>query len=391
MNKFLECSFKIKEDLIKYRRFLHQNAEGGSEIRVTSNYVQSILDDLGIEYKVAGNNGIIGDIGKGDKTILLRADMDALPIIEDNDLSFKSITNYSHCCGHDLHTTMLLGAIRNLKKYENELNGRVRFMFQPDEEGGSGAKSIIEENLLDDISIDAALALHVDAKRPLGYLDYGKGQTFASNDSFEIIVTGKGGHGARAFETIDPINIAFNLYSSLYSMINREVNQSNMILFSITSVQAGNSYNTIPSSAIVKGTLRTYNEAQRLYVMERITDIVEQVPKVFKGNATIRIDKHLPPLETSPELTEEVLKYAEDIIHKDMIHFEPIIKLGSEDFAYVTNKIKNSAYVFIGAGINSKEGYKYGQHSPNVIFNEDVLHIGSALLSNIAFRWLNNN
>lgn len=385
---FINEANKIKGQLIKTRRYIHENAEVGYETIKTSNHIKEKLKEMGIAYNEINETGIIADIGNGEKTILLRADTDALPMYEENNLPFKSKEKSSHCCGHDLHVTMLLGAAKILKDKEDELKGTIRLMFQPDEEGGTGAKVMVDNGVLDDRSIDAALALHVDAKSPLGRLDYGYGKTFASNDSFEITIKGRGGHGARPYETIDPINIATNIYNSLYSIINREVDPFSHVLFSITSIEADSTFNIIPDGATIKGTLRTYDEEQREYLLGRFEKVTEAISQSFMADAKFKVVKSLPALTTSEDFTDKIIEFAKKLRDEIKINREPVVKRGSEDFSYITERIENNGYLFIGAGKSRQEGYEWGQHNSKVIFNEDVLPIGSALISTVAYLWL---
>lgn len=382
---FLNRAYEIENYLIDVRRHIHKNAEIGYDTAITSDYVKAELKKMEITYTEIDNTGIIADIGHGDTTILLRADMDALPMYEINDLPFKSVKKISHCCGHDLHTAMLIGAAKILKENENNLKRKIRLMFQPGEEDGTGAKRMIEKGILDDGKIEHAIALHVDAKSPLGLVDYGYGNTFSSNDNFEIIIHGKGGHGARSYETIDPISIAFNIYNGLNSIINREIDPFRHTLFSITSVEAESTYNIIPDAVKMKGTLRTYNEDERKYLLQRFEKTIEMISNAFMADSEFLIRSSVPSLNTSKKFTDEVLKIISNFDDRIRINEVPIVKRGSEDFSYVTEKIGSNAYLFIGAGRNKYEGYEYGQHNSNVIFNEDVLPLGAALLSFIAF------
>ena len=381
-------SYEMNNDLLEIRRYIHENAEVGYNTVKTSNYIKKKLKEIGIDFKEIEKTGIVADIGSGDKTILLRADVDALPMYESNDLPFKSNEKSSHCCGHDLHATMLLGAAKILKQREDELNGTVRLMFQRDEEGGNGAKTMVDNGVLDDRTIDAALALHVNAKSPLGVLEYGYGKTFASNDSFEIVVKGRGGHGARAYETIDPICVATNIINSLYNVIAREVDPFSHVLFSVTSIEANSTFNIIPDSAKIKGTFRTYDDEQRKHLLNRFETITTAVAQSFMATAEFNVVKSLSALTTSTEFTDKVLKLSQELGDEIRVNMEPVVKRGSEDFAYISEKIKNNAYLFIGAGKNREEGNEFGQHNSKVIFNEDVLPIGAALLSNVAYLWL---
>lgn len=385
---FVKKAYEIESYLIDVRRYIHKNAEIGYDTAVTSNFIKKELMKMNISYTEIEDTGIIADIGQGDTTILLRADMDALPMYEINDLPFKSEKKMSHCCGHDLHTTMLIGAAKILKESEKDLNGTIRLMFQPGEENGTGAKRMIENGILDNKKIEYAIALHVDAKSPLGALDYGYGNTFSSNDNFEIIIYGKGGHGARSYETTDPISIAFSIYNGLYNIINRETDPFKHTLFSVTSIEAESTFNIIPDVVKMKGTLRTYSEDERKYLLQRFEKASKMISNAFMSDSEFFVRSSIPSLNTSKKFTDEILKIISNFDDRIRINDGPIIKRGSEDFSYVTEKIDNSAYLFIGAGKNRHEGYEYGQHNSKVVFNEDVMPLGSALLSFAAFSKL---
>ena len=392
MHSILKRAKEIEKEIIGIRRAIHKNAEINSNLKVTAEFVKKKLTEINCENEEISECGITAVIGNSNKgkTILLRADMDALPMKEDNNLEYKSVTDYSHCCGHDMHTAMLLGAAKILKEIENDLNGAVKLMFQPDEEGGTGAKKMLDAGLLNSPIPKAALALHVDAKRPLNHLDYGIGCTFSSNDNFEIIVTGKGGHGARPHESIDPINIACHINLALQTLICRELNPAKTVILTISSIDAGSSFNIIPDKAILKGSLRTYDNEQRAYNIKRIDEICKLTAKAFKGEAKLIIHSSVPVLYCNRELTKEILKYSEEIFDIDKINSNPIVRMGSEDFSFISEKIKSS-YLFIGAGVDEQNGSEYGQHSPKVIFNEDILYRGAALLAHCACMWLQNN
>lgn len=382
---------EIKEELIEIRRFLHKNAEIKDELTVTSNFIKHKLESFGYDVSVCSKSGLtcmVGDPNAG-KVILLRADMDALPMIEENDLPFKSITDNSHCCGHDLHTTMLLGVAKILKKHENELCGAVKFMFQPDEETGHGAKNMIDNGILANPEVDIAFAMHVDALTPLGIINYGRGSTFASNDNFDIIIKGKSSHGARPHEGIDPIDIFVHLYSLFQSYITREKNPMDNIIFSITSVNSGSSYNIIPDILKAKASLRTYDNDVRNRTLNRFESISRELSNLYNTEIVLSTIHTLPALTTNEDITNEFVNYISESLGENHTG-KQVVKMGSEDFAYVTNKIP-SAYFFLGAGKNEHEGYEFGQHTTKVIFNEEALVYGVTFMVYSTMRWLEKN
>lgn len=376
------------DELLIIRRSIHQNPEIGLDLINTKNIIIKELEKENIEYIEFGK-GIIATIGKdGGEKILFRADMDALPMKEETDLPFKSVNNYAHCCGHDVHTTCLLGLLKLMKN--RDLSGRIYALFQPDEEGGYGAKSIVDSGLFEKYSFDKLFALHLDAKSPVSMVLYGKGQTFASNTSFNITIEGKSSHGARAYEGIDPLNIGLKVAECFYSVITRELNVFNHNIFSITAFNSGNTHNVTPKDCNILATLRTYKGEDRIYIINRFKEIVDSFSKMYKIKIDMKIEKEIPPVETDINFTEDIISYLKeqklDYIKK--ISKEPVIKLGSDDFAYFSEKIKENAYFFIGAGPDENTGYYVGQHNNKVVFNEKSILVGLELLEKVVEKYL---
>ncbi len=393
MNDILVKALQLKDEINKNRRYLHQNAELGLDLPKTSAYIKEKLEEMGYSVKTVGRCGLCVTVGKtGTKTILLRADMDALPLREESELPFSSKTDVAHCCGHDMHAAMLLGVSKILKDLESNLKGTVKLVFQPGEETGQGAQEMLDNGILDSPVPEAVLAMHVNAKAPAGRIDYGKGCTFCSNDNLEILVSGQGGHGARPHESIDPIKVAFHIYQALQTIRTSEINPMETMILTITSINGGNSYNSIPSSVLLKGTLRTYDEKVREKAVFKIKELSQSIAKAYSASAKVTFLESLPPMFCSKDFTDEILGYAADIVGNNSISNIPEIKMGSEDFALITSKYPDtSGYLFIGAGPDSNTGYLYGQHNPKVIFNEDVMPIGVSVMANCAIKWLENH
>ena len=243
---------ELKNELSEYRRYIHENAEIGMELPKACNYVMSKLKDMGYEPKVIGGSGVTAEVGNGEgKTILLRADMDALPMKEESGETFSCTSGNAHTCGHDLHTAMLLGAAKMLKENESSIEGTVKLVFQPGEEIFQGSKTLIEEGILESPSVDAALAYHVGpGKMPIGLHMYNDVNTMMySNDGFKITVHGKGAHGAYPHQSIDPINIAVQIYLGLQEIIAREVDSSSPCVMTIGKLSAGEANNIIPETS----------------------------------------------------------------------------------------------------------------------------------------------
>lgn len=393
MKDILSSAMALKDEMVETRRFIHRNAESGLHLPVTAAYVRQKLTAMGYDVHVVGTNesgltATAGDPAKG-KVILLRADMDALLMKEESGLPFASETNAAHCCGHDMHTAMLLCAAKLIKEQEGRLNGAVKFMFQPGEETGNGALDMMNHGILKNPKPDAVLGLHVNAKAPAGRLDYGKGSTFSSNNDIDIVIKGRGGHGARPHETVDPIKVANHIYLALQSIRTSEVGPAQTYIFTITSISGGSTYNTIPDTVKMKGTMRAYDELVRQETLQRIQEICQGVAHSFKAEAEVTFSAGIPQMFCSPEFTDEILSYASELLPPGAVAEKNEIKMGSEDFSFITALYPDtSAYLFIGAGPDEGTGFPYGQHSPEVVFNEEVMPYGAAVMAESAMKWL---
>lgn len=371
----------LQEELILFRRDLHQHPELGLETKRTSTQILEELKKACIPAKPLGN-GVVAKLGQGTEVLVLRADMDALPLAEASQLPFSAKGTAAHCCGHDLHATMLLGAAKLLKKHEDKLTCPVLFVFQPGEETGEGALHLLENNVFEGLHPRGLIALHVDAKAPLARIDYGFGPTFASNDSFTMEFFGRGGHGARPYECIDPLLMATSTYDMLSRILYRENDPFDHTLFSITSIHVDSNHNTITDEAVMKGTLRCYHEDVRSKIKERISTVVTETAKLHGGKAKNNYIQSMPGVSTDKSFTSRLLGFLPDSDH--YVLGSPVIKRGSEDFCYLSAEVSKSAYFFLGAGPSRKEGYPFGQHHPAVIFNEEVLPLGAWLLAHLA-------
>lgn len=393
MNDIMTRAIELKEEMVRNRRRLHSRPELGLSLPETSRFVEERLEEMGCAPQRLGESGVTALIGKRPgKTLLLRADMDALPMKEESGLEFASETEAAaHCCGHDLHTAMLLGAARILKEREADLCGQVKLLFQPGEETGQGALEMIRAGALEQPRPQGIFALHVNAKAPAGALGYGMGCAFSSNDSFQIRIHGRGGHGARPHETIDPIRTAVHIYHALEGLRAGEISPMEPVVLSVTAINGGSSCNVLPDSASLSGTLRAYSEAVRQKVKKRIGELAESIAASFGAQAQVEFLNSLPPVYCSPSFTDELLGYAAQTVGAGRIASEPEVKIGSEDFAFLAEQCpENSAYFFLGAGPNEREGFPWGQHSARVVFNEDVLPLGAAVFAACALGWLGN-
>lgn len=388
MSEILKRSKQLEQEIITNRRYIHKHAEIRNELENTCRFIKEKLVAMGLVPVDIGTCGLSVLIGKEEgRVILLRADMDALPLVEENDLEFKSVTPYSHMCGHDIHAAMLLGACKILKENEDKLEGQVKVLFQPDEEGGKGAMDMVENGILQNPRVDRAIALHVDAKSALGKVMYGRGCTFCSSDSFEIVIDGKSGHGARPHECVDVINVGSHINIALQTLLARECIPSETGILTICSFNSGDAFNIFPQRAILKGSLRTYNSEVREFLLKRLKEVCDLTAETFRAKAAVNIVSGTPPVYCDEQFTDEIMSFVKEILPSEMIDNNPVVKMGSEDFAHISEEVK-STFLFLGVGKDNQSGYENGQHSTKAIFNEDAFYIGSAVYAQSAIEWL---
>ena len=393
MNKFIEQANLIKDDIINYRRTIHKNPEVGSELSQTKKYVMDKLREFGYEPKEICESGIVATIegSKPGKTFLLRADMDALPVREATTCEFKSTNGCMHACGHDMHTAMLLGAARLLKQNVDEIEGTVKLVFQPDEEGFTGAKKMIKAGVLENPKVDAAMAMHVHSGTPSNMILCGLGTTIAGCNKFRIVVKGKGCHGAMPELGVDPINIAAHIYLSIQEILVREITATKSAVVTIGKFAGGDAANIIPGEVVMEGTIRSLDKELGEFIFNRINDIVVSTAKMFRGSAELIELASAPPLNNDIDLAKEVTSYVKDLIgERSVVLFEQG-GMGSEDFASYSYEVP-SVYMMLGAG-TKQENALYGEsmHNEKVVFNEDILATGAAIHTYSAIMWLKNN
>ena len=285
---YLQSAQALYEQMVRDRRHLHQHPEVGMDLPETCSYIMARLTEMGYQPRRLGGGVTATVTGKPDgKVFLLRADMDALPMREESGLPFASQRSCAHTCGHDMHTAMLLGAAQLLRDRAAELNGTVKFMFQPGEEVLSGARSMIEAGILEDPHVDAAMGAHMIPMIPAGLGGYGTGVVSASSDHLVIRVEGRGGHGAHPQSTVDPINIGVHIHLALQELLSREADPAELVVLTFGKFQGGDAANIIPSSAVLEGTLRTFSEPLRTHLLERIDTICTCTAEAFRGRAQV--------------------------------------------------------------------------------------------------------
>ncbi|MGF0066060.1 amidohydrolase [Roseburia sp. MUC/MUC-530-WT-4D] len=385
---FYKRAVELKEETIENRRYIHKNAETGLKLPKTKAFVMDRLKKYGLEPEECGD-GVTAMLGKGGKVLLLRADMDALPMPEQSGESFACPTGAAdHACGHDFHAAMLLTAAKMLKENEDMLEGTVKFMFQPAEETFEGSKNMIEHGILDNPKVDAALAYHVSpGKMPVGLYMYNDKDTMMySVDGFKITITGKGSHGAYPHVGVDPINIGVHIHLALQELIARESDPAHACVLTIGQFQAGTAANIIPDTAVLQGTIRTNHKEARELLVRRMKEVAEKTAEVYKGTAQIEMISEVPPLICDPKMTDEIVGYMNEMNIPGLTPYPDVSASASEDFAVIAEKVP-STFMYLSAGYQDERG-TYPAHHPKVQFNEDVCPIGSACLANCAVRWL---
>lgn len=383
----------IQQELVEIRRDLHKIPEFGGDLPKTKAYVISKLNEWGIPYvENKGDSGVIATIkgGKEGKTVAFRADMDALLIQEANPVDYVSThKGKMHACGHDAHTTMLLGAAKVFSENKEELAGTVKLIFQADEENSTGALCAIREGCLE--GVDAIFGTHIGSiiskDIPAGKVIITPGRVMASNDKFVIRVKGFGCHGSTPEKGVDPINVASHIVLNLQEVITREIAATRPHVMTIGMIQAGDTYNIIPSECLVEGTMRTLEEEVRQYMAKRICEIAKATAATYRAEAECEIVWGVPPVVNHADMAELVRECAVEVVGKDMVVDEVAApNMGSEDFSYYVEKIPG-AFMFLSSA-NPEKGTDVPHHNAKFNIDEDVLWTGSAMFVKIAEKFL---
>ena len=378
-----------RENILTYRRTIHRDPEVGSPTPRTAAYIAGELKKLGYQPQALGGGLVTAITGKDTgRCVLLRADMDALSGREQSGLDFQADNGAMHACGHDMHAAMLLGAAALLRKYQDRLNGTVKLVFQPDEEGFTGAKAMLKAGVLENPKPQAAIALHVNSGTPSGMVLCGRGTFMAGCTLFRVTVTGKGCHGAMPETGVDPINIAAHIYLSLQELIARELAAKTPAVVPIGRFCGGAGPKIIPGACVLEGTIRTFDREVTARLMTRITELAEGIAKAFRGSARTEELASAPPLKNDPALVNRMADWADELLGKQSVYRLDEGGMGSEDFASYTYEVP-SAYLLLGAG-TAAEDPRFGKpmHNPQVVFNEDILPKGAALYAACAMKWL---
>lgn len=387
----------IKQRLVCHRRKIHSFAETGFETAKTSQYVKSVLEELGIETVDVCKNGVCGFIdGKGEgKSFLVRSDIDALPVKEETGLDFASSEGCMHACGHDLHAAMLLGCAELLCKFKDSFKGRAALVFQPAEELLAGAKSIID-NGFDLSGFDGAMTLHVisPSDKRTGTVVLPKGGADApSADFFTIKIKGKGCHGSSPWLGKDPISCACNIVSSLDMIRSREVSAYFPFTLTVASINAGSGFNVIPQEAQLKGSLRCFDENVRSFVKQRIEEICKGISDSYGCEQSVGFESGCPVFMVNKDMTDRFETVLSETFGKDNVYRAPEEQSyslkGSEDFSYFSQMLP-SFTAAIPAGFCEDKEYTHQMHSQKVMFDEDALPVGCSVFTACTLDFLKN-
>ena len=395
MSTFLTQAQEIQNDLATLRHRLHEEPEIGLQLPKTQAKIVAALEGLGLEVTTGKELSSVTAVlrgSKSEKTVLLRADMDALPVTELADLPFKSkIDGAMHACGHDLHVAMLIGAARLLVKNKSQLNGDVVFMFQPGEEGFDGAGYMIKEGVLtaSGRKADATYGIHVMASAvPAGTFTTKGGTMMASSDELHVTVVGMGGHGSQPHTAKDPIPVAAEMVSALQLLITRSFSAFDPVVITVGQFHAGTKANIIPDTAEFQATIRTFSAENRVRIQAEAVRLCQSIAEAYGLKADVKVVGQYPVTVNNDAHASFVGKVAADLFGAESYIEMPNPIAGAEDYSRVLEAVPGS-YVFLGASVDEDFTKSEVNHSPRAQFDESVLYRGTALLSELAVRSLN--
>jgi len=372
--------------VIADRRWLHEHPELGFEEVQTAAFIRQRLESLGVEdirtgIAKTGITALIRGSGDGpgkDKVLLLRADIDALPILEENTTDYVSQhPGTMHACGHDAHTAILLGVTRMLLERRDQFAGTVKVLFQPAEERfPGGAMLMVQEGVLEDPHVDAVFGLHMANDLDVGSIKVAGGPVMAAPDSFEIVIQGKGGHAARPQAAIDPVVIGAQIVSALQTMVSRETDPMDNAVVSTTIFQAGEAFNVIPDTARLGGTVRTFKPETRERMAQRIPELAKGIGAAMGATVEATFTHGYPPTVNDPAEAERIRRVATGILGEDKVRVMTPV-MGGEDFSYFLNE-RPGAYFFVGSK-NEAKGLVWGHHHPKFDIDEEAMAVGMAV------------
>jgi amidohydrolase len=377
----------MHDDLTRWRRDIHAHPELGFEEQRTSDLVAAKLAEFGCEvYRGIGKTGVVGRlrVGSSPRSVGLRADMDALPIQEANDFDYRSRNDgRMHACGHDGHTTMLLGAARYLAETRN-FDGTVNFIFQPAEEGLGGAAAMVEEGLFDRFPCDALFGMHNAPGVAIGKFTIRTGPMMAGGGFFDITVLGRGAHGARPESGVDPLITASHIAAALQTIVSRNVRPVDTAVVSVTRFHAGEAYNVIPERAVIGGTVRAFDNDTFALIEQNMKRIANGVAGGFGATAEVDFRSLFPPLINDAQEAAFIAETAAEVVGAENVERNGQLVMASEDFSYMLNR-RPGAYIRIG---NGDAPGTCQVHNPGYDFNDAALPIGASLLARVVERKL---
>lgn len=394
MNEFLKEAMELQHKIVEWRRILHRYPETGLLLPKTADFVTRQLKAAGIEYQTyEGHSGVTAVIGAGTgKTVAIRADMDGLPIKEETGLTFASVNENMHACGHDAHTAVLIATAVILKNHEQELNGKVKLIFQPAEEGPGGAALMVKDGVLEDV--DGILAMHVGTMagmRENGHIAVGYSNMFAADDQVCISIEGLGGHGSTPDICIDPVATAALIINNIQYIVSREIPSCESAVITLASVEAGRgAYNVIPESAVVKGTIRNGSPKVREFVLKRIEEIAKGTAAMMRAKCSVEFLDGYPALINDKVMVECFLSSAKKVIPEKEIFIMEHGLMGGEDAAFFFRERPGCYFLLTDYAPCPVDGKIYGVHHPKFCLDESVFYRGAALFSQAAFDWLND-
>lgn len=383
IDQIKQLAKKYSPEFIAIRNHLHANPELSYQEFETSKFIQNKLSEFGIPFEVKATTGVVGLIkGKNpaSRVFAIRADIDALPIFEENDVPYKSTKKgIMHACGHDVHTTCLLGAAKILNELKNDWEGSVKLIFQPGEEKNPGGASfMIKEGVLENPRPAGIVAMHVHTGMPVGKASFRSGKVMASADELYFTIKGKGGHAASPHLCIDPILIASHLIIALQQVVSRNSNPFDPSVLSITSFQGGATTNVIPNEVKLMGTFRAMDEKWRAEAHKHIERTSNDIVKGMGGELELHIDKGYPAVINNEKLNDAVKNAAEKFLGKDHVD-ETELRMGAEDFGYYAQQIP-ACFYRVGV-MNKEKGITSGVHTPTFNIDENAIEVGMGLMA----------
>ena len=368
----------ISKDIIEWRRHIHSYPELGLDLPITAKFVSDKLSSWGIDVQTeVGVSGVVGTINedKSGPMIALRADMDALPIQETGDVTYKSKNNgVMHACGHDGHTAMLLGAAKVISENREMFNGSVKFIFQPGEEGYFGAKHMINDGCLN--GVDEIYGIHLWNYQPFGEVGVKSGPILAAADKFKIIINGIGGHGAAPQGTVDAIVVGTHLVNAFQTIVSRNTNPIESAVVTVGKFHGGDNFNIISDFAELVGTTRAYKEDIREMIIKKMKDIVSGTEEMFGANIELDYQKGYPPTINNKSAYEKLFLSAQKIVGEN--RKEPYLSMGAEDFSYFANEIPG-CFFFVGSAPLDREPLSVPHHCSHFDIDERALLVGSSI------------